>query len=142
MAVSFLQSRQLVRAQPYRTQKQFSQQVVAAAGLTAIFDVSLVVSDRNQLGAGNVALSLPSVGPWLDCVVRADQIGTIDILVAIGATGFSLYSILPAPLPIVAGTLLVVASGLRITGRYIEVAYVNTSANTANVELGAFVGSA
>jgi hypothetical protein len=137
---STLQSRQLVRSQPYGTQKVYIQQIVANNGvLEASFDISVVIADRNQLAAQASVTGVASVGPYLDVMVLSDVIGTVDILFQVDNGGLA-RSVLAAPLPVAAGTVLTV-SGLRVTARYVYVDYTNTSGGNATTDFGCFMRS-
>lgn len=138
--VGFLQTRRLVRAQPYGTQVTFIQETVAnGATLSAVFDVSIVVADRNQLSAGGPADALPSVGPNLDVALFSDGIGTLDIQLAIDGGG-SFYSALVAPLAVPASQLLPV-NMFRVSGRFVNVEFTNTSGGPVDVDFGAYMRS-
>jgi hypothetical protein len=134
-----IQPRILVRSVPFGAQVTYVAHITPAAGtLTAVFDVSRVVCDPNQLQAG-VIDSLPTVGPTLDAFVVQDHIGTLDVLVAVDA-GASFYSILAAPIAI-AALIPVQINGLRTPGRYIKLVYTNTSGANSSGDFGSYMRS-
>lgn len=139
-ATSF-QSRNLVRAQPYKTQQTVIQQTVAnLATVSFVFEISSVLCDRNQLHAG-IINSLPSVGPYLDAFVLVDVGGcTWDVKCAADATG-GFYTILAAPIALAAGTPAATIAGLRIPARYGQLLFTNLSGGNAVVDMGAYLGS-
>ena len=139
-------SRELVRTLPFRAQRTFRSAALAAGGtLVAAFDIGLAVTDPAQFigGVENAALN-PSadltqhaVGPWLDWLAFSDQNGSIAVDYAVDYTCAYRNAFLTA----LTATVLVNASGLRITGRFVRVTYTNTAAVPALVEFGVYVGS-
>jgi hypothetical protein len=133
------QARTIVRAQPYRTQQTLVASAVANAGtLQNTYDVSSVVSDRNQLKAGLVN-SLACVGPFLDVMVFSDQLGTLDIQIAVDRGG-GFRTMLSGLIAVPASSMTLV-TGLRIPARYVNVVFTNTSGVGATVDFGTYVGS-
>jgi hypothetical protein len=137
-----LQTRTLVRAQPYGTQVTFVQHVTANnAVLEASFDLALVITDRNQLFPPTTLsdTGIPSVGPYLDVMVSSDQIGTLDVLVQVDTGAFA-KSLLAAIIPVAAGTPVFITM-LRIPARYVYVDYKNTSGVSATTDFGSYLRS-
>jgi hypothetical protein len=99
------------------------------------YDMLLAIADPNLLGAGvspsptaNIA-----VGPYLDALLFADQVITLQVFYAVSGGTFRLMTntVIPASTP-------ENISGLRITGRYVRVSANNSSGVAANVELGVY----
>lgn len=137
---STLQARQLVRSQPYRTQITRGATLGNGLTVTHLYDVSLVVCDRNQLTAVG-ASGLPSVGPYLDAMLFADQAGSLDVLFTVDQN-LGTHSILPGgtPLVLTANTPLLITH-LPLCCRYVTLTYLNSSGVLANYEFGSYVGS-
>jgi hypothetical protein len=140
VTATLVQSRQLVRTQPYAAQRTFGDYVLAnSSTLSTFFDLAIVVTDTNQL-LNTDQLGQPTVGPYLDVSVLMTTAGVLDIQIAIdlGAGGWT--SMLAAPLAVVANVPLFV-SGLRIPARGVSTVLANNSGSSATVQFGAFVRS-
>lgn len=130
-----VQSRQLVRAQPYGTQNEFSALVIAN-GDTVVYDydIATVITDRNQLLV-TAPNALPSVGPYLDLQVLMSGIGTVDIITI--PTGFSMIT---GPLAVAADTPFII-SMLRVPASFVSVYIRNTSGGNVTVSGGVYIRS-
>lgn len=139
-----LLARQLVRPIPFASQKIFINGSVANNGtLVSAFDISVVVSDANQLigttppvNAG-AEVAQPAVGPYLDAFIFSTGAGSF--LIEFGVDSSASYRALStAGVPASQATNI---SGLRITARFCRLTFTNTSGGAAAVEFGAFVRS-
>lgn len=140
-------ARELVREVPFNAQHTFRGATLGAAGVfAAAFDLGLRITDVNQfltpatLPTGSASGQNPTpqaaVGPFLDAVWFSDQIGTIITEFAVDVT--CLWRTVTTTG--VAVNTLGNISGLRVTGRFVQVSFVN-GAIAANVEFGVYVRS-
>jgi len=133
-----------IKAVPFAAQKTSRSVALAAAGvLFAEFDVGEKITDPNSLLAGAAPVS-PSglqpqiaIGPFLDALWFSDQTGRIDVNYAVDASCayFTMFQVLVAAN--IGGNI----SGLRVTGRFVQITYTNTSAVNAVVEFGVYIRS-
>jgi hypothetical protein len=138
------QAREVVRSQPYGTQKTYIQQVVANNGILLItFDIAQVITDRNQLFPPVTVSSsgIPSVGPYLDVMVVSTGIGTLDAAAFVDSGAPFASSLLAAPIAVPVIPLIATITGLRIPARYCSVQFQNTSGGDVTVDFGAFMRS-
>jgi len=139
-----LMPREVVRSIPFVSCRTFLGVLGAGGTVAAEFDTLSGFADSNQY---NNVLAYPgtdtpkphAVGPLLDAAVYADQNVSIQVFYSIDRG--CAYRFVAPPSAIAALTFGNI-SGLRITGRFVRVALVNTSAVDANVEFGVYVRSA
>jgi len=146
MSSGKLQARTLVRAQPFLAEDVYPTTLVTDGdALRTLFEIAAASCDRNELkGAdtdspdGNRFIS--TVGPLLDFAVFSTKIGVADIRITFDI-GCTTVSMLSAPIPIPALTLVIIASGLRIPARWAETIFTNTSGDDAVVDYFAAIRS-
>ena len=134
-------AKQLVRSLPFAAQRTFRTAVLATAGThVAEWDVGRRITDPGQFLAGafpGAAIVPVAVGPNLDALWFSDQAGLVTVEYAVdqGCAYRTLFqSVVGANVP---GNI----SGLRITGRFTRVTYLNNSGVNALVEFGVYVRS-
>lgn len=131
-----------VRAIPIAAQRtELTAALANGASLVAEWDVAKRITDPNQLLAGAFpgggAAPALAIGPNLDALWFSDQAGLVTVAFAVdqgGAYRNLFQSIVAANVP---GNI----SGLRITGRFVRVTYLNNSGVAALVEFGVYVRS-